>query len=241
MNRETTFSVAAIGLLTSLTLTATVSAGQLVVGSDRDNTLYEEVDGGLSNGAGNHFFAGRTLAFGLRRGVIHFDVSGIPPGSSVDSVELRLNLSNNSSGAASVALHAATADWGEGTSSAGGPEGGGATSTPGDATWIHTFFPGSFWASVGGDFVPAASAATVVNTQGFYIWGSTAGLEADVQAWVDDPSQNFGWVVVGDEAGQTSAKRFDTRESGPSVEPVLTVNWGPAVPVELLSFSLEED
>lgn len=52
---------------------------------------------------------------------------------------------------------------------------------------------------------------------------------ADVQAWLDNPASNFGWLVLGDETGIATAKRFDTRES--ASPPVLTIAYiaGPRV------------
>jgi hypothetical protein len=51
---------------------------------------------------------------------------------------------------------------------------------------------------------------------------------ADVQGWVDDPSQNFGWVLIGDEAGAQTAKRFDAKDHPTgSLRPMLTVEFDP--------------
>ncbi|MDX1388559.1 MAG: hypothetical protein R3344_05190, partial [Acidobacteriota bacterium] len=104
--------------------------------------------------------------------------------------------------------------------------GGGGPSAAGDATWIHTFWDTSFWAAAGGDFVAGASASTTVDQNGPYTWGSTAGMVADVQSWLDNPGNNFGWIVLGDEstAPLPSAKRFDSRENA-ATAPVLTVNF----------------
>jgi hypothetical protein len=50
----------------------------------RDNTLYEQPGGGLSNGAGQYVFAGTTVTSQRRRALLRFDVSGaIPAGSTV--------------------------------------------------------------------------------------------------------------------------------------------------------------
>ncbi len=197
--------------------------------SSKDNTLYENASGSVSNGAGAFFFAGRTAqgANNLRRGVLAFDLSGIAPGSVINSVQLTLNMSRTISGASNVSLHRATSNWGEGASNAPGQEGAGAASQNNDATWIHTFFPGSNWTSAGGDFVGAASATTSVAGLGSYNW-SSANLIADVQAWVDNPGTNFGWVVIGDEATSGSAKRFDTRENATAANrPLLTIDFTP--------------
>jgi len=189
----------------------------------KDNTLYEDSSGALSNGAGDHFFAGKTRNDEDRRGLVAFDVSGIAPGSTINGVTLTLHMSRTIVGAVDVSVHRALADWGESTSHAGGEEGGGAPAEPGDATWIHTFSPGSFWAGIGGDFDPVASATTSVGANGFYSW-TGPGLVDDVQAWVDGGAGNFGWLLRSD----SLPKRFDTRENpDASVRPVLTIDFTP--------------
>jgi hypothetical protein len=237
-------AIAALGILGLLAPMA--AAGDvLVIGSDRDNTLYENKTGSLSNGAGIHFFAGLTALGQIRRGVVRFDLSAVPPGATIESVVLTLNMSRTEAGPRAVALHRATADWGEGASDAPGEEGGGAASQAGDSTWIHTFFATDFWSTTGGDFASPASSSIVVGDEGLYSWGTTAGMEGDVAAWVNDPAANFGWVLVGEEslalAGQgiSTAKRFDSREIEPGgVGPRLEITFTPSVPVELQRFEL---
>lgn len=194
----------------------TTLADTAMLGADRDNTLYEDAAGSLSNGAGMHFFAGTTQGALVRRGLIYFDIAGaIPAGSTINSVELTLNMSMTIAGDVDVALHPVLADWGEAGSIAvggNGGEGGGGTAQDGDATWLHTFSPGSFWTTPGGDFDPAASATETVGFSGKYTWGSTAGMVSDVQSWLDNPATNYGWLLQADEIGVT-AKRFDTHEN----------------------------
>ena len=189
----------------------------VTLGSSKDNTLYESLAGNLSNGAGNHFFAGKTgqnAGFLIRRGVIAFDIAGnIPAGSTINDVTLTLRMSKTSSGAQTFGLHRLLADWGEGTSHASHPEGGGALATPGDATWVHRFFNTINWATLGGDFSPASSASVPVDAIGNYTWGSTAAMVSDVQSWLDDPATNFGWLLKGNEAANQTTKRFDTKEA----------------------------
>ncbi|MCH8275022.1 MAG: DNRLRE domain-containing protein [Armatimonadetes bacterium] len=215
-----------------------VQADTVVLGAAKDNTLYEHPMGLLSNGAGQHFFGGKTAVGAIRRGLVAFDVAAsIPAGSTIQSVMLTLNMSRTSpfGGPASVDLHRVLEDWGEGTSDAPFQEGGGAPSTPGDATWIHTFFPDTFWGTVGGKFDLAASASITVNAIGFYTWGSTTEMVADVQQWLDDPSTDFGWILVGDESRLTTAKRFDTHENPtPAVRPVLRIDFTPPMDIVVL-------
>lgn len=196
-----------------------------------DDTLYQDPNGQLSNGAGQHFYAGATLqsANFIRRGALKFNLAAIPAGSIVQSATLTLNMSKTISGPATVALHPALKNWGEGASNAAlggtGPgEGDGVQATAGDVTWLFTFFSSQRWSNAGGDFGPV-SAATSVGSVGSYQW-TGAGVIADVQAWVNDPAANFGWIITGDEATKASAKQFDTKEDvNPSARPLLTVDY----------------
>lgn len=167
---------------------------QVTLIPSKDNTLYAEAPGELSNGSGEHFFAGKTNDGFFRRALLAFDLSAIPPDSTITAVTLRLNLSRTKAQAKNVSLHLALADWGEGSSNAGGEEGGGALVTTGDATWIHRFYPGMLWSSPGGDFAGTASATTLANKEAVYTWTS-AQMAADVQAWLDAPATNFGWLL----------------------------------------------
>ncbi len=207
---------------------ATTVADTVVLEASRDNTLYESTSGNLSNGAGDHTFAGVTLVGDLRRALIDFDVAAaIPAGSTIDSVTLTLNMSRSITGPQDVTIHRVLADWGESTSNAGGEEGGGGPAATGDATWVHTFFPDTFWTNLGGDFEAAASATASVAGEGSYSW-SSPGLVSDVQGWLDGTLPRFGWMLRGDEAAQPSAKRFDSRENGtPANRPQLVVEFTP--------------
>ena len=206
---------------------SSASAAMISIMPSKDNTLYQYVpaDGDLSNGAGFHFFAGETAVGLFRRGVLAFDIAGnIPPGSTITSVSLSLNMSMTPTGAVTVELHKLLADWGEGTSHAPGGEGSGAPATPNDATWRHRFYDTIFWTTQGGDFSATVSASQSVGPVGQYTWSSTQ-MVADVQSWLNNPASNFGWLVLGDETAIATAKRFDTRES--ASPPVLTVEYIP--------------
>lgn len=212
------------------TLTAQLSVS---IGSQRDNTLYEDPTGSLSNGAGQYFFTGMTNLSALRRrGLIQFDIaSAVPAGAQIVGVDLKLNLSQTATGAIPVALHRVTSSWGEGTSAGFGNEGGGAAATPGDATWIHTDFSSRTWTTPGGDFVATPSSTLSVGLPGPYTWPSTTQLVADAQSMLDNPSGNFGWLLLTAEV-QHDAKRFDTKENAtPANRPQLVVSYVPKAAV----------
>lgn len=200
----------------------------------KDNTLYESASGSISNGAGSHFFVGSTNNGNIRRAVIQFDVaSQIPEDAVVESVTLTLNLSRTQAGSAPLNMHRLESDWGEGTSDAFGNEGSGTTATTNDATWIHTFFDTETWDSPGGDFFADASASLIVSGIGQYTIGSTDDMVRDVQAWLDNPASNFGWILVGNETGNQTTKRFDSKEnSSAGNRPLLTVTYNMATSVD---------
>jgi hypothetical protein len=203
------------------------TADEVQVGALKDNTLYESDAGGFSNGSGDHFFAGVTFQLAARRGVIAFDIAGaIPAGATIESVELQLSMSQTNAGDEQVTLHNVLQDWGEGASDAPGGEGGGGQPMTGDVTWLHTFFNDQFWTTPGGDFDAAADGETTVGSlPGFYTW-SSKGMVARVQAWLDDPSSNFGWLVQCNEDSFPTAKRFDSKDNPESaVHPLLTVQY----------------
>jgi hypothetical protein len=210
----------------------------------KDNTLYESAKGALSNGAGQHLFAGTTNQGFLRRGLIAFDIAGtVPADSTIDAITLTLNMSktNENAGTQTISVHRVLADWGEGSSNASGDEESGTSAAAGDATWLsHSweephcwwnyciFPPGTLWSTAGGDFAPTASGSQSVGDIGAYSWSSTQ-MVADVQGWLDTPTGNFGWLLKGNEAASQTAKRFDSREH-PTVanRPTLTVEYTPA-------------
>lgn len=200
------------------------------ISPSKDNTLYESETGALSNGAGSFLFAGRVEDRNnglIRRGLISFDIAGnIPAGATIESVTLTLFMSRSISGANNVTLHGPFADWGEGTSDAAGQEGGGTTATTGDATWLHRFSADQNWASAGGDFNTTPLATLSVGGTGSYTWESTSALVALVQDWLDNPENNFGLLIRGDENSTGTAKRFDTRENATEGNrPVLNVEF----------------
>lgn len=191
----------------------------------QDNTLYEtSIDSGetineRSNGAGNFLFAGRTgldAGFRLRRAVLKFDLGSLPPDAEILSAELTLYQSKAApdSPPAEMGLHRVLQEWGEGDSKGIGAEGQGDFPAAGDATWHHRLYPDTLWDAAGGSFDSIFSAVVTVGQDlGYYTWRCTSALVADVNAWLQQPELNFGWIVVGGEFAGYSAHRFNSREN----------------------------
>lgn len=222
------WSVICLSAILSAAAANPAQADVLTVTADRDNTLYEDAQGDVSNALGVDIFAGRTDVGILRRAVVRFNLGAIPAGSTVTGVTVQLRLNRAKTGTFNVFLHRALADWGEGTSSDGQSTGQGTVATTNDATWLHRFYPTVFWTTPGGDFTATPSATTAVGSQnGFFQW-SSAALVADVQGWIDTPGTNYGWVVRGVETQNTTARRFDSREATNAANrPMITVTFTP--------------
>jgi hypothetical protein len=232
MPRSFSNTVAAVGLSALAAFSGHAQAATVTLTPSLDNTLYQDSKGALSNALGPNIFAGQTNFAGARRAVLKFDVTSIPAGSTITSATLTLTLTQGNTEADPQFLHRVLASWGEGTSDTGddtlNPGGSGDFSTTNDATWIHRFYSGTTWTTPGGDFDPNFSAGTVVGDvdgpQNF----SGAGLVADVQAWLNAPATNHGWLVKGLEGGPRNAKRYASRNNPtPSLRPALTITFTP--------------
>jgi hypothetical protein len=56
-------------------------------------------------------------------------------------------------------------------------------------------------------------------------------MVADVQGWLDSPSGDFGWILIGPEGSGNTTKRFDSREyATASNRPLLTIDYTAPVP-----------
>jgi spore coat protein A len=210
---------------------STARADSVVVVPAKDNTIYSE-NGTLSDGVGQHLFAGLTSNSAERRALIQFDIAAaVPSGSTITAVTLTLRLDKTQTTNVAVALYPATADWGEAGSLAGGEEGGGGPAQTGDATWTYRLYATAMWAAAGGDASATASATTTVGTNLVdYTW-SSAAMVTDVQRWLDMPAMNHGWLVRAPGAAASDIKRFASRNNADStVRPRLSITFTPPAP-----------
>ncbi|MBL0869373.1 MAG: DNRLRE domain-containing protein [Phycisphaerales bacterium] len=215
-------STAALAAGVVAVVSSAASAQTASIVASRDNTIYQTTAGATSNGAGDGIFSGRNRGGTIRRGLVYFDLSVIPAGATITGATLQLSISQGQ-GTATASFHRALSNWGEGTSSGSGQ---GAAATPGDATWLFSFFNTTPWATPGGDFVPTPS-ATGGTANGIFVQWSSAGLLSDVQGWYSGALSNFGWFIIGDESGNQTADRWGSREigGGPEFAPTLFVNY----------------
>ncbi len=191
------------------------AADSVTLVPSQDTTLYENFsDSG--NGTGEWIFAGQTNVGLKRRSLVQFDLSGLQPGTVIQSVAFKLTVSLGPAPIPRSASTGSPESWTEGGTNSEGPEGAPDLASPGDATWEFRSFPNNPWTTMGSTFVDTASASLAIPvTPNTYTWNSTAALVADVQFWVNNPGSNFGWLLKGTtETGNRRARRFNSRSNG---------------------------
>jgi hypothetical protein len=159
---------------------------------------------------------GASARFEIRRALFQFDLSGIPAGSTINSVSLRVSavlLVPLSPANSTFDLRRLLASW-----------------TETEVTWNSRLSTGR-WETPGAsgpsDSVPIGSSSVFVTGLGSYTFPSTPALVADVQAWVNNPGNNFGWLLLSEaEATPRTARHFATREDALNT-PRLVINFSP--------------
>ncbi len=192
----------------------------------KDATIFGNGDANLSDGGSAYLFAGSSGENRKLRSLIAFTLDGqIPAGATITSARLTLAINTPLAGHSNtVQLHRVLADWGEGTTAGAKGGGGGAPAVLGDATWSDAFFNRTKWSAPGGDFFGSVSASQPVSGNSGNVTFASAGLTADVQAWVNTPSINFGWIMVAQNESGRTAVRFWSRE-GQTLAPTLAVEY----------------
>lgn len=163
------------------------------------------VAGGLGDFVGNE----------TRRALLRFDLAVIPAAAVVRQADLRLEVVRvpQNAGQSPFELHRVLAPWDEGA-----------------VSWLSRL-TGIDWQQPGGlgeaDVVPQVSATAAAASPGAATFASTPRLVADVQAWVQTPASNHGWLLrAQSESTLRTARHFATREAvaGDS-RPRLTITY----------------
>jgi hypothetical protein len=197
-----------------------------------DTTLFETFP---DNNFGRfHLVAGTTLKQGARSRTLLKFVPGtnLPPGAVISAVQLTVQVDRSPSRPESSTfdLHRMAVDWTEGTGGSGS-QAKGTLAKDNESTWNVRLSPSTLWSTPGGaapdDFAAVPSATARIATR--MTFGSTPELVADLQAWIDHPETNFGWIIISeseDVAG--TARRFGSRENSPA--PTLLVTFTATAP-----------
>ena len=168
------------------------------------------------------------------RALMKFDFSALPTNATVLAAAVTVEVTRQpGDGLASApfGLYRMLRRWGEGDKVATTVPGQGLPATPGEATWLCSFFPTNAWSAPGGasgiDFADVESSFQFIygTGQSPYRFESTPELVADVQSWVNSSQSNYGWMLLcDDEATPFTARRFGSRED-PNAPPLLEIEY----------------
>ena len=212
-----------------------VKADVLTLQPVADTTLFQVApDNNL--GAATFFNAGTAGNGNRNRGLILYDVTGIPVGSVITEVAVSFEVVRQPATdmeSSLFSLRRVLQPWAEGSQV---PEneaspGLGAPAGPNEATWNSRGIGGQSWSQPGGeagvDYSDTASALTSSAGQGEIVAFETSpDLIGDINSWLNQPAANYGWMLVteSEDLGKT-ARSFASRESG--FGPTLTIFYTP--------------
>jgi hypothetical protein len=243
-------------LLAAVTLSALACAGQIIeteFGSMAATTL-QEFRPDNNFGKEVHFAVGTLqnassilpppeFPFPRNRGLIQFDIAGhIPVGATILSAQVVVWVivqppADEGMPNMSFDLHRMLVPWVEGEGFAGGGPPVGRPALEGETTWNNRLHGISAWGTPGG----MAGVDYSSHSSGSFFAGQpelgntdcnpcgtppSMLLAADVQYWLDNPSENHGWLIKAeDEISAWSTKQFMVPESQIDDYPRLAVTY----------------
>ncbi len=207
-------------IISLLLLTSLLSIATIPIASAAETTIQpSSADSYMNEGAKDTNYGGETYievsskpsAWGNARGILKFDLSSIPSGSTITSVTLSLYLYSTRGTNRTYGVHKVTKNW-----------------TESGVTW-NKYDGTNNWSTSGGDYAATAS-ATVTAGAVYNTWveWSDSALASDVSDFVNNSSTNFGWIIKDQTEGSSNQDwvRFYSKEHTDStLRPKLTVTY----------------
>lgn len=216
-----------------------VLADQVTLFPVADATLFE-LQPSNSLGGLTWISAGTTQNGNTNRALLKFDVAAaVPAGATITDIGVKVWVTRSpvdGNADSLFSLRRVLRPWNEGSNVSADPNypGLGAPAQPGDATWTHASWGTNAWTVPGGsegvDFAGGFSASTyIAGVSGDPYFFESGGMVADVQLWLDQPAQNFGWLLKTEEEDVNfTARRFGSRElEDPFESPQLIITYLP--------------
>lgn len=159
---------------------------------------------------------GPSAGYADSRTLIRFNLSGIPTNAVIASAALTLQLERTAPAVTNLwaSLHKLLRAWSEN-----------------DSTWTKRLSSSVLWSAPGAtapaDFVAGVTQSNLITTTlGPYTFVSNPRMVADVQDWVLNPGDNWGWIMISEleGVGQTETK-FSSRETAMASRPKLVVDF----------------
>jgi len=222
-------------LILSTCLAATLVAGTAQLPPVADTYIAENAPDD-NHGALADVATGSMNSGTRARALLRFDVAGaLPAGAVITSVSLQFEVTRLTMGAANSTFEVRRVHlpWTERDTDNEG------------TTWRRRFGADIGWIDPGGrlgiETAASPSGTVAVTGTNVYTMASTAAMVADVQYWLDTPSENHGWMLrTQSEPVNATARRIATREDTARA-PRLVIEYDePADPFRITSFSLDE-
>lgn len=174
---------------------------------------------------------------GKSRALVRFDVSSIPAGAVINTVDVAFKVVQAPIGpaASTFNLHRMLVSWAEGVKGSPALRNFGGTASTGETSWDARVAPSTKWGASGGaagtDYQTVASGSAPLSASATTLsFASSAGLVDDVQSWVRDAASNQGWMLMTQSENLArSARRFGSRETTGRA-PSLVVTYTVATP-----------
>jgi len=194
-------------------------ANTLTLSASTDTWLFAEAPDFAESGDFHGLAAGVNSHGSAMRAIVKFDLSQIPANATITSAALSMiaTKQNFSAATATFELHRLIQTW-----------------VAAEATW-NSRSSEVTWSTPGAaaeqDYSMTVSASNVVSDSfgSTYVFGSTAAMVADVQAWVNDSTANNGWIMkISDESLFPTSRRWGSIATG--IPASLTVVYTASAP-----------
>lgn len=217
IERAKILSVVTLLALFSYVIVSVSGISSTIQPSSQD-TFISSMFTGLNYGGAGELIVYATSSTWNYRVLVQFDLSSIPPGSTVTSATLKLNYYRwdpNDPAGRTLWANRLTQSW-----------------TEMGVTWSR-YDGTNLWSNPGGDYDLGDSAsATVPSSFGWMTWTVTD----IVKAWIEDSEPNYGFLIKEEAEGAVSASYmayFYSREyEETELQPILEIDYTPPSTIE---------
>lgn len=168
----------------------------------------------------------------VRRALVRFEAGGFPPEGTIQDAVLTMRLvgrgPQSDEGPMEISLHRLLAPWSEGDVRSNDATG--TPATAGSVTWLHRDSPDLLWENPGSDYLAEPSATLILPAETFseerQVQWQGAGMDADIQHWIANPDDNYGWILITEESVSGRSAEFESRnDRWPTARPTLKFSY----------------